>query len=96
MRPVQWSHWHYVVIEKRLAPGWQTVVRGVTRPFTPLARAWRRRWRISSKEEVSEVNMDGVSANCVHGFGRVMLQNLESGVYPHNPRQHSLAYRQFW
>jgi hypothetical protein len=24
-----------------------------------------------------------------------MWQNLESGVYPHNPRQHSLAYRQF-
>ena len=41
----EWSHWHDVVIEKRLAPGWRTVVRGVTGPFMPLARAWRRRAR---------------------------------------------------
>jgi hypothetical protein len=38
----EWSHWDYVVIEKWLAPGWRTVVRGVTGPFMPLARAWRR------------------------------------------------------
>jgi hypothetical protein len=34
-----------VVIEKQLAPGWRTVVRWVTGPFMPLARAWGRRAR---------------------------------------------------
>ena len=31
----EWRHWHDVVIEKQLAPGWRTIVRGVTGPFMP-------------------------------------------------------------
>jgi hypothetical protein len=38
----------------------------------------------------------GVSANGVHGCRRVMWQRCVSGVYPHHPRQHSLASRQCW
>jgi phosphopantetheine adenylyltransferase len=74
---IEWSHWHYVVIEKRLAPGWRTVVRGATRPLMPLARAWRRSWRRTSpKEEVSEVRMETDTAT-QQAMGRAVMQQME-------------------
>jgi hypothetical protein len=43
---VQWSHWHYVLLEKP-ALGGRTLAGRVVRPFAALARAWRGQWRRS-------------------------------------------------
>jgi hypothetical protein len=69
---IQWTHWHYVLIEKP-ALGWQTCVRRVARPFTALARAWRGRVRRTSEtSEALEVHMEEDTAT-QEAMGKVIM-----------------------